>query len=232
MAGPSGAGYVYPGDWPSGKLSVFTKLTAQYMGLTGMDAAVILNRRSGQDVTLDAVTAQGYASGVAPIGLLESLSTYTWMTAIGNTPLCFSWQVTAVAEGQQAIASASAGWDGTVPLFLSIGIDAWDLAPTDIVTIASSLGSDYEVVRGDQFFALAGQMNMVPAGLNLLGAAPAGQLNWQGPVQNGVGSIPGTLTTGVTTPQGASAVWWEEDSAGPDSWIWVDPPSVLAGGNI
>jgi hypothetical protein len=168
---------------------------------------------------------------VRPIGLLESWNTYTWQTAIGDTPLFISWMASTVAEGQQAIASASAGWDGTVPLLLSIGIDAWDLAPTDILTIASSLSDDYVLVRGDQFFALARQLNLVPSGANLLGASPTGQLDWQGPVENGVGSIPGTLTTDVTTPQGASAVQWIESSAAPDSWIWVNPLSELAGGN-
>jgi len=231
MAGPSGAGYVYPGDWPADKLSVFTQLTRRYLDKTGMDSAVILNRISGQDVPMDAVTAQRYVDDVRPIGLLESWNTYTWQTAIGDTPLFISWMASTVAEGQQAIASASAGWDGTVPLLLSIGIDAWDLAPTDILTIASSLSDDYVLVRGDQFFALARQLNLVPSGANLLGASPTGQLDWQGPVENGVGSIPGTLTTDVTTPQGASAVQWIESSAAPDSWIWVNPLSELAGGN-
>lgn len=231
MAGPSGAGYVYPGDWPADKLSVFTRLTRKYLQRTGMDSAVILNRISGQDVPMDAVTAQRYVADVRPIGLLESWNSYTWQTAIGDTPLFISWMASTVAEGQQAIASASAGWDGTVPLLLSIGIDAWDLAPTDIAAIASTLGDDYVVVRGDQFFALARQLNLAPSGSNLLGTSPTGQLDWHGPVENGVGSIPGTLTTDVTTAQGASAVQWIESSAAPDSWIWVDPPSELAGGN-
>jgi len=71
---------------------------------------------------------------------------------------------------------------------------------------------------------------LVPTGPNLLGTAPTGQLDWQGPVQNGVGSIPGTITP-TTTPEGASAVEWTETSAAPDSWIWVDPPVDLTGGD-
>jgi hypothetical protein len=231
MAGPSGAGYVYPGDWPASNLSIFTTLTAKYMQRAGMNSAVILNRQAGQDVAMDAVTAQSFVSGVAPVGLLESWSGYTWMTAIEDTPLCISWLVSTVAQGQQAISAASAGWDGSAPMFLSIGIDAWNMTPTDVVSIASSLNSDYVVVRGDQFFALAKGMSLAPTGSNMLGSAPTGQLNWQGPVENGVGSIPGTLTKGVTTPQGASAVWWAETSAAPNSWIWVDPASQLTGGN-
>jgi predicted alpha-1,2-mannosidase len=71
---------------------------------------------------------------------------------------------------------------------------------------------------------------LVPTGGNLLGSTPTGELNWQGPVENGVGSVPGTLTTGATTPQGASAVHWTETDAAPNTWIWVNPASDLAGG--
>jgi predicted alpha-1,2-mannosidase len=71
---------------------------------------------------------------------------------------------------------------------------------------------------------------LVPTGPNLLGTTPTGQLSWQGPVENGVGSVPGTITTGVTTPQGASAVEWTETDAAPNTWIWVNPTASLTGG--
>lgn len=71
---------------------------------------------------------------------------------------------------------------------------------------------------------------LVPTGPNLLGSTPSGQLNWQGPVENGVGSVPGTITPDVTTPQGASAVEWTETDAAPNTWIWVNPTANLAGG--
>ncbi len=71
---------------------------------------------------------------------------------------------------------------------------------------------------------------LVPTGPNLLGATPTGQLNWQGPVANGVGSVPGTVTPDATTPQNASAVEWQETHAAPNTWIWVNPTSDLTGG--
>lgn len=63
---------------------------------------------------------------------------------------------------------------------------------------------------------------LVPTGPNLLGDTPTGQLNWQGPVQNGVGAVPGTVAP-ATTPQGTSAVHWTQTNAGANTWIWVDP---------
>jgi putative glycoside hydrolase with GxGYxYP motif/GxGYxY motif-containing protein len=232
MAGPSGAGYVYPGDWPADALGVFTRMTRRYMDRTGIDAVAILNRAGGQDIPLDAGTAERYVADVRPLGLLESWTNYTWTSFMaGTTPVSVSWQATTVAEAQQAIAAASAGWDGSAPLFLSIGILAWNLAPSDVLTVASSLGDDYLVVRADQYFGLIRQLTLAPNGPNLLGSTPTGQLSWQGPVENGVGSIPGTLSPGATTPQGASAVHWTETNAAPDSWIWVDPASQLPGSN-
>jgi predicted alpha-1,2-mannosidase len=71
---------------------------------------------------------------------------------------------------------------------------------------------------------------LVPTGPNLLGSALTGQLTWQGPVENGVGSVPGTVTAPATTPQGASAVQWIETNAAPNTWIWADPPSQLPAG--
>jgi hypothetical protein len=73
---------------------------------------------------------------------------------------------------------------------------------------------------------------LVPTGPNLLGAAPTSQLDWQGPVENGVGSVPGTITPDVTTPQGASAVEWQEADAAPNTWIWINPASDLTGGQM
>jgi hypothetical protein len=70
---------------------------------------------------------------------------------------------------------------------------------------------------------------LVPTGANLLGATPTGELAWQGPVENGVGAVPGTITP-TTTAQGASAVEWTEANADANTWIWVDPPSQLSGG--
>ncbi len=70
---------------------------------------------------------------------------------------------------------------------------------------------------------------LTPTGPNLLGSAPTGQLAWQGPVQNGVGPVPGTVTA-TTTPQGASAVKWTQSTAAPGTWIWVDPTSQLPAG--
>lgn len=158
MGGPSGAGYVYPSDWPASTLDVYTKLTARYTDRTGIGAEVILNRAGGQDIPFSDATAQQYVRDVRPLGLLMAWTNYTQTSVLaGTTPLSVSWLASSRAEAAQAISSASAGWDGTRPLFLSIGTLAWNLTPTDAAAIAGSLGPDYQVVRGDQYFSLARQ---------------------------------------------------------------------------
>jgi predicted alpha-1,2-mannosidase len=65
-----------------------------------------------------------------------------------------------------------------------------------------------------------------PTGADLLGA-PTGQLAWAGPFQNGVGSVPGSITP-TTTPSGDSAVQWTMQSNG-ETWIQVVIGSLAPG---
>lgn len=163
MAGPSGAGYVYPSDWPASALSVYTQQTARYTDRTGIAAEVILNRAGGQDIPLGEATAGQYVHDVRPLGLLMSWTNYTQTSVLARTtPLSVSWLASTTNEAAQAIASASAGWDGTAPLFLSIGTLAWNLTPTDAMSIVGALGPDCQVVRGDQYFSLARQAFGLP----------------------------------------------------------------------
>ena len=164
MAGPSGAGYVYPSDWPADTLAAYTEQTARYTRRTGLAAQVILNRLNGNDIPFDAATAARYTSDLRPLGLLMAWTDYTSTSVLaGDTPLSVSWLASSVAEATQAIATASQGWAGDKPLFLSIGTLAWNLTPTDVVSIVGALGPSYQVVRGDHYFALARQAFGLPA---------------------------------------------------------------------
>ncbi|MFJ9130479.1 GxGYxYP domain-containing protein [Streptomyces sp. NPDC102340] len=165
MAGPSGAGYAYPTPWPDDTFRVFTETSARYMRRTGLDSAVILNRKSGSDVPLTGAKARQYLHDVRPLGLLEEWTTRTEISALeGRVPLSVSYLTDSVADARDAIAKASADWDGTKPLFLSIGTLAWNLTPADVVTIVGSLDSRYQVVRGDQYFRLARKALNLPPG--------------------------------------------------------------------
>ncbi|HEY3506188.1 MAG TPA: GxGYxYP domain-containing protein [Actinocatenispora sp.] len=156
MAGPSGAGYAYPSPWPDDALGAFTGMTARYMRRTGMDSAVILNRVDGADVPMSDAEAARYIADVQPLGLFKDWTDRTDLSVLhGDTPQAVSYLTSSVDEAKTAIADSAAGWSGDAPLFLSIGILSWNLGPTDVATIAGSLGDPYTVVRGDQFLRLA-----------------------------------------------------------------------------
>jgi putative alpha-1,2-mannosidase len=125
--------------------------------------------------------------------------------------------------GSQPAGPGSEAGGTRVSFTLSAAADtSWASAPADAPP--SYQAGPLEFPAGRQPVVL------VPTGPNLFGSTPTGQLDWQGPVENGVGSIPGTITPTVT-PQGASAVEWTEPNTDPNSWIWVDPTTELTGDN-
>jgi putative alpha-1,2-mannosidase len=125
--------------------------------------------------------------------------------------------------GSSGSGPASGGRPGTVSFTMTASPDTgWAAAPADAPPSYPSGPLTFPPGRVPEV--------LVPTGPNLLGTAPTGQLAWQGPVENGVGAVPGTVTTGVTTPQGASAVRWQETDAAPSTWIWVNPAASLSGG--
>lgn len=156
VAGPSGAGYTYPGDWPSAALSAFTKRTSQYMTRAGLNVIDALNLTTfGANLGLTKRVAREYARYVHPLGVLCN-----WrfgsssLQRLAGLPVISQAFVTTVAQGQNTAALISGSWTGHHPLFAAILVDAWNMTPTDVNTLTSSLGTQFEIVRGDVFFNL------------------------------------------------------------------------------
>lgn len=155
VAGPSGAGYIYPGPWSDDTFGAFAEQTRGYMNATGMDTVYLLNRVDGRDVPLSDAEAAAYVDVVSPRGMWLHWTNSTETTLVkGGTPISTVRGVSTVEDAQRVIAESSADWDGSEPLFLTIGILAWGMTPTDLKTVADSLDTDHVVVRGDQFFDL------------------------------------------------------------------------------
>jgi hypothetical protein len=161
VAGPSGAGYIYPTPWPDETFGTFTAQTRKYMDKTGMDIVYVLNRVGGDNVDLSPAEATAYVEDVKPRGMMLSWGGTTETTMLdGNVPLSTVLGTGGVEDIQNSIAEASEDWDGQSPLFLSIGVLAWNTTPADLKTVVDSLDSTkYQVVRGDQYFELAKQAN-------------------------------------------------------------------------
>jgi hypothetical protein len=155
VAGPSGAGYTYPGDWPSADLPSFTQRTGNYMQRTGMDVIYTLNRLNGTNIDFTGAVAEDYVEYIRRLlGLLGNWVSSSYLTTPAGLPVMTQVGISTVAEGQTALASATQNWNGSSPLFVALGVLAWNLAPSDVNSLVSSLGSQYEVVRADVFFEL------------------------------------------------------------------------------
>lgn len=84
-------------------------------------------------------------------GMWLNWGTTTETTLVKNgTPLSTVRGVGEVEIAQGAIAGAVAEWDRSAPLFLTIGVIAWRMTPTDLKTVTGSLNSDHAVLRGDE----------------------------------------------------------------------------------
>ncbi|MNP24948.1 hypothetical protein D3C76_1177370 [compost metagenome] len=67
--------------------------------------------------------------------------------------------ISTVQDGLRILEEAKANWDGQSPLFVSLGLLAWSLTPSDVVTMSEALGPEFEVVRGDHYFSLIREAN-------------------------------------------------------------------------
>lgn len=154
VAGPSGAGYTYPCDWPAADLPSYARRTGEYMQRTGMNVIYTLNRQDGNNIDFTAAIAQDYVNEVRPLGLLGNWVSTSYLTTPAGLPVITQVGISTVADGQAALAAATQNWNGSSPLFVALGVLAWNMAPTDVNTLVASLGSQYEVVRADVFFEL------------------------------------------------------------------------------
>ncbi|MDQ7905801.1 GxGYxYP family putative glycoside hydrolase [Phytohabitans sp. ZYX-F-186] len=147
VAGPSGAGYAYPGAWPRAELAAFTRQTGEYLRDLGQPAVVnVLNRAHRIDRDLTARQVAAYARDVRPVGLLQHW-TYRHRTRIlAGLPVATGQLVSTVDECRRLLAKAAQR--GT--RFVSIGVLAWSLTPADVASVAAELDDRYRVVRADE----------------------------------------------------------------------------------
>ncbi|MCJ8007483.1 GxGYxYP domain-containing protein [Lederbergia wuyishanensis] len=163
IAGPSGAGYIYPTPWPDDTFHLYAKQTGKYMKKTGMDIIYALNRVDGKDVLLSDFKAQNYIDYVNPKGLFIGWDNYTETTILnGKLPQSILLSSSSVGQAKEEIAKATSKWNGESPLFIAMGMLAWSINPADIEEIVKSLGPEFEVVRGDQYFKLVREANGLP----------------------------------------------------------------------
>ena len=164
IAGPSGAGYFYPNAWPDSSFAPYLKQTYSYLKKTGMTIPYVLNRVDGQNVPLSPAKIAAYANDYHAPGVFLSWEDRHGISIEGGKlPVSTIQGISTVQDGKRILDEAKANWDGKSPLFVSLGLLAWSMTPTDVVALNGSLDKDFAAVRADQYFALVRQANGLPA---------------------------------------------------------------------
>ncbi|RAP73790.1 GxGYxYP domain-containing protein [Paenibacillus montanisoli] len=162
IAGPSGGGYLYPDAWPDSSFPAFLESTKSYLKKTGMEIPYVLNRVDGQNIPLSDAKLAAYRDKYDAPGLFLSWEDSSKVTIQGGLPISTIRGISAVSEGKRVLDEAKANWDGKSPLFVSIGLLAWSLTPSQVVELTNMLGPEYQVVLADQYFSLIREANGLP----------------------------------------------------------------------
>jgi GxGYxYP putative glycoside hydrolase C-terminal domain/GxGYxY sequence motif in domain of unknown function N-terminal len=154
LAGPSGAGYTYPDRWPAADLEKFTTNTGQYLRRTGMDVIYTLNRNGDANEDLAEPTVRSYLRHARLQGILGNWVDTSYVKVTDGLPIVTQIGISSVDQGVSTLATATADWDGNSPLFVGIGVLAWNMTPADVKALVTQIADKYSVVRGDVFLRL------------------------------------------------------------------------------
>jgi GxGYxYP putative glycoside hydrolase C-terminal domain/GxGYxY sequence motif in domain of unknown function N-terminal len=157
LAGPTGAGYVFPQPYPDRSFRAFARVSGEYMREADLTSLYGLNREGGADASLSPADARAVVDHMRPEGVALNLffdRTVQHGLLPRGTPLTTGPIATTVEQGRQQIRDAIAGCPPRRPCFVTLGVLSWSMGPTQLAEIARSLGDDVEVVRGDHYFEL------------------------------------------------------------------------------
>ncbi|GAA3530633.1 hypothetical protein GCM10022419_007050 [Nonomuraea rosea] len=158
IAGPSGAGYTYPGSWPTQALDAYTELTGRFLRRTGMDLVYAYNHRKPEGdgwVAFDERIARSYRKNTPLRGIIQSWESGDLQIRPAGLPVIGNFSPQGKAqEYRDTLVKRIEGWDGAAPLFIAGAVNAWNWTPSDIAELGELLGDPFEIVRGDTFFAL------------------------------------------------------------------------------
>lgn len=160
ISGPSGPGYVYPGLMPAAAFNAYAQHMARMLAQTGIRVPFIQNNAPSQ--MLPAPLMATIENDVAPLGVEAFVRGPQTVYLNGKTPVAAARLIHTIAEALSVVRQQVAAWNGRSPLFVSLYLNTWSLGPSDAVTIASTLGPKYQVVRGDQLMRLIRQAYGLP----------------------------------------------------------------------
>ncbi|MET9022139.1 GxGYxYP domain-containing protein [Actinopolymorpha sp. NPDC004070] len=159
VAGPSGPGYFFPSLWPEKELPKFLAATRSYLDRPGLDVMYALDDRPA----LTEASAAAYNDNLDLLGVFYNMWFVRSDTTVmdGDLPVSTQLAIGDRAVMRDRILANAEDFDGSAPVFVAVGVPAWDLTPGDIVWIVdqvrAKLGDDVAAVRGDHYFTLLRQ---------------------------------------------------------------------------
>ncbi|HET9919066.1 MAG TPA: GxGYxYP domain-containing protein [Ktedonobacteraceae bacterium] len=164
IAGPSGAGYMFPSRWPTQHLPAFLERTGQLMQEMGLNALEVLDTTTLQASGLpflsglrqtgmafnDEQAQRTFAQALTPYGIHgllsgSGLANPSWKIVDGMPIYQNLGLASNVTEAVNLITKATASTSQR-PLFLNLYILAWSMTPGNIKQVIQQLGNGYEVV--------------------------------------------------------------------------------------
>jgi hypothetical protein len=143
IAGPSGAGYMFPSDWPQEQLPGFLQFTGELMQAMKLSVIEVLDSGSGQAFMNQRLQAE-FVNVLAPLGVQGILS--------GSGQTQSSWSIVSGVPVLQNLGLGDSV-NKTVNLvknasvrYLNVYIMAWSMTPSELKQVVQQLGNEYEVV--------------------------------------------------------------------------------------
>src|SRR6266571_3338709 len=151
IAGPSGAGYMFPSDWPQVQLPAFLKLTGVLMQAMKLNVIQVLDTGSSQAFVNPGLQT-AYVDVLTPFGLQGILSgsgqtQSSWKNVSGVPVLQNLGLADSVSKTVNLVRNASAQ-------YLNVYIMAWTMTPSDLKQVVQQLGNEYAFVTPGRLLAM------------------------------------------------------------------------------
>ncbi|HET8913299.1 MAG TPA: hypothetical protein VFN23_17620, partial [Ktedonobacteraceae bacterium] len=176
IAGPSGAGYMFPSTWPESELNSFLKRTGKLMQSMNIKLLEALDSDFLRDIGLGIISSiaggdmgftdeqvqKRYIQALTPYGLKGLLSgagrrNPDWHIAAGLPIYRNLGLVGSVGQTVDFIRDAAKSMTQR-PLYLNVYVLAWNMGPSDLKQVVEQLGAGYTFVTpGDLLERIAEQ---------------------------------------------------------------------------
>ncbi|HVB24624.1 MAG TPA: GxGYxYP domain-containing protein [Ktedonobacteraceae bacterium] len=165
VAGPSGAGYMFPSRWPTERLPAFLQQTGQLMQQMGITTLELLDADFFQRTGIPLVVYIGgtamsltstrlqeqFASALQPYGLTGILHgagkrTARWSFSSEGLPIYRNLGLARNVRHTLSLIKRATAAHAERPLFLNVYILAWTMNPSMLKQVVQQLGNAYEFV--------------------------------------------------------------------------------------